>query len=188
MDAGPLQPPEWAYCGDAAYAGGTLLQCGFTVDLKASPEQVWEPIQRIGGKNGWYFASFLWRIRGLMDRLAGGVGLQRGRRSTFRLYTGDALDFWRVMDVDPPRRLTLLAEMKTPGEAILEISVTPLSDGVTQLQLLSRFLPRGLMGILYWYVLYPFHEIIFGGMLQAIAGDVGRPVVAGPERFTRRIS
>jgi uncharacterized protein YbjT (DUF2867 family) len=188
MDAGSLQPPEWAHCGDAVYAGGTVLQCGFRVTLDASMDQVWEPIERIGGKNGWYFASFLWRIRGLMDRLAGGVGLQRGRRSSARLYTGDALDFWRVLDIDPPRRLILLAEMKTPGEAILEVTLTQQSTGVTQLQLLSRFLPRGLMGILYWYVLYPFHEIIFSGMLEAIARAVGRPIISGPDRFTRRIA
>jgi uncharacterized protein YbjT (DUF2867 family) len=188
MDAGPLQEPEWAYCGDAAYAGGTVLQCGFKVGMNASLDQVWAPISRIGGKNGWYYASFLWQVRGLMDRLAGGVGLQRGRRSISRLYTGDALDFWRVLEIDPLHRLTLLAEMKTPGEAILEISLTPQPDGITQLQLLSRFLPRGLMGILYWYLLYPFHEIIFAGMLQAIAKDVGRPIVSGPIRFTRRIS
>jgi uncharacterized protein YbjT (DUF2867 family) len=188
MDAGALLPPEWAYCGDAAYAGGTVMQCGFRVGLKASIDQVWEPISRLGGKNGWYYASFLWQVRGLMDRLSGGVGLRRGRRSASQLYTGDALDFWRVLEVDAPHLLTLLAEMKTPGEAILEIRLTPQSYGITQLQLLSRFMPRGLMGILYWYLLYPFHEMIFSGMLRAIARAVGQPIVSGPERFTRRIS
>jgi len=188
MDAGPLQPPEWAYCGDAEYAGGTVMQCGFRVGLKASIEQVWAPISRIGGKNGWYYASFLWQVRGLMDRLSGGVGLRRGRRSASRLYTGDALDFWRVLEIDAPHRLTLLAEMKTPGDAILEIQLTPQTSGLTQLQLLSRFMPRGLMGILYWYLLLPFHEMIFSGMLRAIARAVGQPIVSGPERFTRRIS
>jgi uncharacterized protein YbjT (DUF2867 family) len=188
MDAGLLLPPEWAYCGDASYAGGTEMQCGFRVVLNASIEQVWTPISRIGGKNGWYYASFLWQVRGLMDRLSGGVGLRRGRRSPTRLYTGDALDFWRVLEIDAPHRLTLLAEMKTPGDAILEIRLTPRPDGLTQLQLLSRFMPRGLMGILYWYLLYPFHEMIFSGMLRAIAREVGQPIVSGPERFTRRIS
>jgi hypothetical protein len=188
MDAGQLLPPEWAYCGDAAYAGGTVMQCGFRAGLKASIEQVWEPIGRIGGKNGWYYASFLWRVRGLIDRLFGGVGLRRGRRSASRLYIGDALDFWRVLEIDAPYRLTLLAEMKTPGDAILEIQLTSRPDGLTQLQLLSRFMPRGLTGMLYWYLLYPFHEMIFSGMLRAIARDVGRPIVWGPERFTRRIS
>ena len=188
MDAGLLLPPEWAYCGDAEYAGGTVMQCGFRVVLKASIEQVWTPISRIGGKNGWYYASFLWQVRGLMDRLSGGVGLRRGRRSASRLYTGDALDFWRVLEVDAPHRLTLLAEMKTPGDAILEIQLAPQPDGLTQLQLLSRFMPRGLVGILYWYLLVPFHEMIFSGMLRAIARTVGQPIVSGPERFTRRIS
>lgn len=188
MDAGLLLPPEWAYCGDAEYAGGTVLECGFRVDLKATPEQVWAPISRIGGKNGWYYASFLWKVRGLIDRLSGGVGLRRGRRSASSLYTGDALDFWRVLEIDAPHRLTLLAEMKTPGDAILEIRLTPRPDGLTQLQLLSRFMPRGLVGILYWYLLYPFHEMIFSGMLRAVARSVGRPIVSGPERFTRRIS
>ena len=187
MDAGALLPPEWAYCGDAAYAGGTVMQCGFRVGLKASLEQVWVPISRIGGKNGWYYASFLWQVRGLMDRLLGGVGLRRGRRSAIRLYIGDALDFWRVLEIDAPHRLTLLAEMKTPGDAILEIQLTPLPNGHTQLQLLSRFMPRGLMGILYWYLLLPFHEMIFSGMLRSIARAVGQPIVSGPERFTRRI-
>jgi hypothetical protein len=188
MDAGALLPPEWAYCGDAAYAGGTLMQCGFRVRLKASIDQVWDPISRLGGKNGWYYASFLWRVRGLMDRLTGGVGLRRGRRSPSRLYTGDALDFWRVLEIDAPHQLTLLAEMKTPGEAILEIRLSSQPGGLTQIQLLSRFMPRGLAGILYWYLLYPFHEMIFSGMLRAIAQAVGRPIVSGPERFTRRIS
>ncbi len=187
MDAGALLPPEWAYCGDAAYAGGTVMQCGFRVGLKASLEQVWGPISRIGGKNGWYYASLLWQVRGLMDRLFGGVGLRRGRRSAIRLYIGDALDFWRVLEIDAPHRLTLLAEMKTPGDAILEIQLTPLPNGHTQLQLLSRFMPRGLMGILYWYLLLPFHEMIFSGMLRSIARAVGQPIVSGPERFTRRI-
>jgi hypothetical protein len=188
MDAGALLPPEWAYCGDAAYAGGTVMQCGFRVGLKASLDQVWVPISRIGGKNGWYYATFLWQVRGLMDRLSGGVGLRRGRRSESRLYTGDALDFWRVLEIDAPHRLTLLAEMKTPGEAILEIRLAPQPGGITQLQLLSRFMPKGLAGILYWYLLLPFHEMIFGGMLRSIARAVGRPIVSGPERFTRRIS
>ena len=188
MDAGALLPPEWAYCGDAAYAGGTLMQCGFRVRLKATIDQAWAPISRIGGRNGWYYASFLWQVRGLMDRLSGGVGLRRGRRSASRLYTGDALDFWRVLEIDAPHRLTLLAEMRTPGDAILDIQITPQPNGLTQLQLLSRFMPKGLMGILYWYLLYPFHEMIFSGMLRSIAREVGQPIVSGPERFTRRIS
>ena len=118
-----------------------------------------------------------------MDRLAGGIGLRRGRRDPVEIYAGDALDFWRVLDVEKPNRLQLLAEMKLPGEAILEFRNFPLDDRFTELQLDSRFLPRGLFGILYWYALYPFHKWIFIGMIKNIAKASGKPVRKGPERF-----
>jgi len=188
MDAGEMVAPEWARCGDADWAGGTILRCGYRAELNASAAEVWRPVQRIGGATGWYHADFLWRLRGVLDRLAGGVGLRRGRRHPEQLFAGDALDFWRVLEVEPNRRLLLLAEMKTPGEALLEIKLTPTAGDRTELQLLSRFLPRGLAGILYWYILYPFHEWVFHGMLAAIARVVGRPMVRRPERYTPRIT
>lgn len=188
MDAGAAVAPEWARCGDAEWAGGTIMQCGYRVELQATPDQVWQPIQRIGGRTGWYHANYLWHLRGLLDRLAGGVGLRRGRRNPEKLAAGDALDFWRVLEIVPGQRLTLLAEMKTPGEALLDIQVNSLGTGRTELRLLSRFLPRGLFGILYWYGLYPFHEWVFYGMLKAIADRIGRPLTDGPVRFTPRIS
>jgi len=188
MDAGDMAAPEWARCGDADWAGGTILQCGYRVELDATAEQVWHPIQKIGGRTGWYHADYLWQLRGLFDRLAGGVGLRRGRRNPEKLTAGDALDFWRVLEIVPNQRLTLLAEMKTPGEALLDIKVTTSGGGRTELRLLSRFLPRGLLGISYWYGLYPFHEWVFYGMLKAIAGSIGRPITDGPVRFTPRIS
>jgi hypothetical protein len=101
---------------------------------------------------------------------------------------GDALDFWRVLKVDPPQQLLLLAEMKTPGEAMLEFRLTPIGDKQTELQMLSRFLPQGLGGILYWYFLYPFHEWVFYGMLKSIARSINRPLANGPERFTPRLT
>jgi hypothetical protein len=122
-----------------------------------------------------------------MDRLAGGVGLRRGRRHPTDLMVGDALDFWRVLEVEPPRRLLLLAEMKTPGEAMLEFLITPVGDNRVELQMLSRFLPKGLGGILYWYGLYPFHEWIFYGMLKSIAKSIGKPILIGPQRFTPKL-
>jgi hypothetical protein len=94
------------------------------------------------------------------------------------------LDFWRVLKVDPPQQLLLLAEMKTPGEALLEFRLTPIGDKQTELQMLSRFLPQGLGGILYWYFLYPFHKWVFYGMLKSIAQSIQKPIVSGPERFT----
>jgi uncharacterized protein YbjT (DUF2867 family) len=186
-DAGNLHPPEWAACGDAHYAGGTILECGYRVRIKASAAEVWQPVSRIGGSTGWYFGNPLWRLRGLIDRLVGGIGLRRGRRHPSHLRVGDALDFWRVLVVQPEERLVLLAEMKVPGEALLDIRITPAGDGAVGLQFLSRFLPRGISGILYWYGLYPFHQWIFGGMLKAIAAAVGRPIVSGPERFTPKL-
>jgi hypothetical protein len=157
------------------------------VRIQASAADVWRPVSRIGGSTGWYFGNPLWRLRGLIDRLVGGIGLRRGRRHPSDLRVGDALDFWRVLVVQPKERLVLLAEMKVPGEALLDIRITPAGDDAVGLQFLSRFLPRGISGILYWYGLYPFHQWIFGGMLKSIAAAVGRPIVSGPERFTLKL-
>ncbi len=181
-DAGDLNPPEWVHCGDAPYAGGTLLQGGFRVVLATSPEEIWSVVSRIGGNNGWYYGDFLWRLRGWMDTLAGGVGLRRGRRHPETLLVGDALDFWRVLDVSPPKRLILLAEMKLPGEAILDFEIIPSGSG-SELRLGTRFRPRGLYGVFYWYTLLPFHNILFGGMLREVATRVAQPVINGPLKF-----
>jgi len=186
-DAGTVHPPEWAYCGDAEYAGGTILECGYRVDLEATAQETWDPVIRVGGERGWYFADGLWWLRGFIDRLLGGIGLRRGRRHPSRLQVGDALDFWRVLEVEPPHRLVLLAEMLIPGEALLEFQITPLSAGRSRLQLLSRFLPRGVSGMLYWYGLYPFHELIFSGMLKSMAAAIGKPVSDAPRRFTPKL-
>jgi len=187
MDAGDLLEPEWAHCGDAEWAGGTIMNCGYRARIKATVDDVWQPVSRIGGKTGWYFGTFLWRLRGILDRLVGGVGLRRGRRHPTEIGVGDALDFWRVLEVDPPQRLLLVAEMKTPGEALLEFQITPLANDQVELQMLSRFLPKGLLGILYWYVLYPFHQWIFYGMLKAIARSINKPMASRPERFTPKL-
>jgi uncharacterized protein YbjT (DUF2867 family) len=187
MDAGDMLEPEWAHCGDAEWAGGTIMNCGYRARIKATVDEVWQPVSRIGGINGWYFGNFLWRLRGIMDRLAGGVGLRRGRRHPTEIRVGDALDFWRVLEVEPPQRLLLVAEMKTPGEALLEFQITPLANAEVEFQMLSRFLPKGFFGILYWYGLYPFHQWIFYGMLKAIAKSIKKPMASDPERFTPRL-
>jgi uncharacterized protein YbjT (DUF2867 family)/uncharacterized protein YndB with AHSA1/START domain len=181
-DAGPAIPPEWTACGDAAFAGGTVLSLSYRIRLRATPAEVWEPLVRIGGETGWYYGKTLWSLRGWIDRLLGGSGLRRGRRHPREIRPGDALDFFRVLEVEPPRRLLLLAEMKLPGEATLEFRLTDLPDGQTELTQTARFLPRGLGGLAYWYLLYPFHRIIYPGMLKAIAAASGQTVSAGPER------
>jgi uncharacterized protein YbjT (DUF2867 family) len=183
-DAGKMVPPEWANCGDAQWAGGTVLECGYRAILNATPMETWTPLSRIGGKTGWYAADFLWKIRSVIDRMAGGYGLRRGRRHPVELLAGDALDFWRVLEATPAKRLLLLAEMKMPGEALLDIQITAHGEGRTELQLLSRFLPRGLSGLAYWYVLYPFHQWVFTRMLVGFAQAAGKPILRPPERFT----
>jgi uncharacterized protein YbjT (DUF2867 family) len=188
MDAGAMRAPEWAYCGDAEWAGGTVLTCGFRMRVRAPAQEIWDPIVKIGGKNGYYCLNTLWRLRGLIDRIAGGVGLRRGRRHPSKLRVGDALDFWRVLKIDPPHTLMLLAEMKAPGEALMDFRVTPIGGSQSEVQLLSRFLPRGMSGIAYWYALYPFHERVFRGMLKAMAETIGKPIDRGPERYTPRLT
>ena len=181
MDAGAVVPPEWTHCGDADYAGGTILECSYSVLIQATPEEVWQPIIRMGGETGYYFGNYLWRLRGWLDRLLGGIGFRGGRRHPLELRVGDALDFWRVLEVEPPYRLLLLAEMKLPGEAVLEFHLTPQVDDKVELKQTARFLPRGLAGIIYWYSLVLFHHWIYRGMLVAIAASVGKPIVQGPE-------
>jgi uncharacterized protein YbjT (DUF2867 family) len=187
-DAGELKFPEWTHCGDSDYTGGTLLKCGYKIRVKGVPEEIWAQVKSIGGSTGYYAADLLWQIRGIMDIFSGGVGLNRGRRSRNQLRIGDALDFWRVLDVIPLKRLLLLAEMRMPGEALLEITIQPAGREHCELTLLSRFLPRGLFGILYWYVFYPFHEYVFSNMLKGLVRSAGCDIVYGPLRFTPRIS
>jgi uncharacterized protein YbjT (DUF2867 family) len=182
-DAGDLRAPEWVQCGDPEYAGGTVLDCTYRVVLSGTPADVWPSVERIGGRSGWYFAGFLWRLRGALDRLLGGVGHLRGRRHATRLSAGDALDFWRVLEVCAPRRLVLLAEMKMPGEAVLEFGLHERSEGRTELVQRARYRPRGLLGLAYWYALVPLHEWLYRGMLRKIAASARRPVLAGPERL-----
>lgn len=120
----------------------------------------------IGGKTGWYYADFLWRIRGFLDKLFGGVGLRRGRRNMTELEAGDSVDFWRVLYADKDKkRLLLFAEMKLPGEAWLEFKI---KDGVLYQE--ATFRPLGISGRLYWYSVLPFHGLIFNGMLKKLAG------------------
>ncbi|WP_133273507.1 SDR family oxidoreductase [Hymenobacter radiodurans] len=134
------------------------------------PNEVLQNVWSIGGERGWYKVDWLWRVRGLLDKFAGGVGLRRGRRSPTDLRAGDQLDFWRVLVADRPgRRLLLYAEMKLPGEAWLQFRIVPdEATGGHRLEQLAAFRPRGLAGRLYWYSLVPFHFIIFKGMVENI--------------------
>jgi len=135
------------------------------VDVNA--DRAFVPIAELGGDRGWYYMTWLWRIRGAIDLLMGGVGMRRGRRDPNAPAVGDALDFWRVEAYEPGRRLRLAAEMRVPGRAWLEFEVVPDAGGAVVHQT-AVFEPAGLSGLLYWYALLPVHALIFGGLLRAI--------------------
>lgn len=137
------------------------------LQTRASVEAAFAPIRAIGGQKGWYAFNWLWRLRGAIDLLVGGVGMRRGRRDPENLRVGDALDFWRVEAYETDRRLRLAAEMKLPGRAWLEFQVEPHGDGATVHQT-AVYDPVGLLGLLYWYALYPVHGLIFSRMLRGI--------------------
>ncbi|MCU0564767.1 MAG: SDR family oxidoreductase [Desulfobacterales bacterium] len=181
---GELMPFEWPYRGDADYAGGTRFICAYRAPATGTAEELWRPVARIGGRNGYYFADSLWRLRGAIDRLCGGRGLGPGRAGQPELRPGDRFDFWRVLETDPPHRLGLLSEMKAPGHALLDILLTPRGPNRCEIRLVSRFLPRGLAGLLYWAALLPLHRAVFKGLVREIARRAGRELVERPRPFT----
>jgi len=181
-DAGPIPPAEWGDPDDPAWTGGTLFSDCRELVIKADIDRVWQTIIRLGGETGWYACNPLWRLRGLLDKLVGGPGLRRGRRDTDTLLIGDALDFWRVADLQHPRRLLLVAEMKLPGEATLEFLLQPDENGTRVVQN-ARFRPRGLSGLAYWWAVYPFHHFVFNGLLRGIGTACGGKDLSGPRRL-----
>ena len=152
---------------DPDWAGEMLLRDSREVFTTKSVESVWEKIEAIGGDNGWYGSDWLWYLRGLLDRLFGGVGLRRGRRDSETLRVGESLDFWRVEAIEKNHRLKLYAEMILPGKAWLEFTVDTV-DGKTRVVQEAIFAPRGLGGQLYWYSVLPLHVFLFPTMLRNI--------------------
>jgi uncharacterized protein YbjT (DUF2867 family) len=147
---------------------GSQLVDSRTVRVAVPPAAAFAPIQRIGGDTGWYAWNRLWRLRGFLDLLFGGVGTRRGRPSPSALRVGDTVDFWRVEALEPDRRLRLVADMKLPGRAWLEFEVSGEGSSATIRQT-AIFDPVGLPGRAYWYALYPLHQLVFSGMLRGIA-------------------
>ncbi|MEO8207960.1 MAG: SDR family oxidoreductase [Chloroflexota bacterium] len=136
-------------------------------DVAASPESLFAEVERVGGTAGWPYANLLWRLRGLMDRIVGGVGMRLGRRDPVRLRVGDALDFWRVEEIRRPSLLRLRAEMRVPGRAWLQYEVFETQSGSRLVQT-AFFEPKGLPGLAYWYLLYPIHGLIFRGTVRVL--------------------
>ena len=151
---------------------GNRLIDSRSVTVAAPAERAFAPIRRIGGARGWYYANALWRLRGALDRMLGGVGMKRGRRDPEKLRAGDVLDCWRVVACEAPRVLSLEAEMRLPGRAWLQFEVTPCAERASIRQT-AVFDPMGLGGLLYWYVLYLPHLLIFRGMLAGVAERAG---------------
>ena len=155
-------PPPW---GGSAF--GSRIVDSRSVRVPQPPPLAFAPVRRIGGETGWYYGDWLWRLRGFLDLLVGGVGVRRGRRDPEKLVPGDALDFWRVEAIEPDALLRLGAEMKLPGRAWLQFEVEPDGAGST-LRQTAIFDPVGLLGLAYWYALYPLHQLVFAGMLRGI--------------------
>ncbi len=159
--------------GDPDWSGGTLYRDVRTAASAGTPDDLFAAVCGVGGDRGWPH-GWAWRIRGVLDRMVGGIGLRRGRRDPDALRVGDALDFWRVLDVraprdDQPGLLRLIAEMKLPGRAWLEFRIDRSDDGASVLHQRALYAPKGLSGRLYWWVLVPFHQVIFPAMATMLA-------------------
>lgn len=166
-DRSPADPqptdPDWA--------GGSLLVEATSVPSTATPEELWATLSAVGGDVGWYGSEALWRARGRLDQLVGGVGERRGRDHPTELRAGDAVDSWRIDDVEPGRLVRLRSEMRLPGQAWLEWRVEPAEGGRgSVLHQTATFSPRGLFGRAYWYAAFPAHRVSFGRMAQHVAG------------------
>ncbi len=187
----PLSSPEDPQPEDPEWAGGTVFADERVATSAAPAEALFAAVSAIGGGRGYHTPRWMWVIRGLMDKLVGGIGLSRGRRHPVLLGVGEVVDFWRVEALERPHLLRLKAEMKIPGEAWLEFRIEPHGTGSRLLQR-ARFHPRGLWGRLYWGVLLPFHGLIFPRMARELAREAeeiagaGLTVAGRPPRGSRR--
>jgi len=147
---------------------GMHLECRQRV-IAAPPAAAYRAFTALGGDRGWLYFNWAWRLRGIVDRMVGGVGFRRGRRDISEVRVGDALDFWRVEAIEPDRLLLLRAEMKLPGRGWLQFKAEPIDGGGSRLVQTAFFAPKGLFGLLYWYVLYPIHRLVFSGLIRKLA-------------------
>ncbi|QDT39240.1 SDR family oxidoreductase [Stratiformator vulcanicus] len=157
--------------GDPDWSGGTVFSENRSIDVNAPADITFRTASSIGGERGYYGGTWLWRLRGWMDQLIGGPGLRRGRRDPVEVNYGEALDFWRVGRIVPGHHLVLAAEMIVPGEAELDLKVEPTGEESSRLNLVARFRPKGLFGLLYWYSVMPLHAFVFGSLLNGIADE-----------------
>ncbi len=166
--SGAATSPALPYPGDPDWSGGTTEVDEQIVESSASPDELFRAVSRIGGDHGYYAMDWAWEVRGFADALFGGVGLRRGRRHPEELRQGESLDFWRVVAIKPGSTLHLFAEMRLPGQAWLAFETEKTATGSRLIQT-ALFRPRGLLGRLYWWAMFPFHIFIFRRMAQRIA-------------------
>ena len=184
-DASVADAPADPLPSDPDWSGGSAYVDERRALTSADPARLWTVVTGIGGENGWYSFPLAWAVRGWVDRAAGGVGLRRGRRNPTRLQVGEALDWWRVEELDdqgPERLLRLRAEMRVPGRAWLELGVSAGPKGGSVYRQRAVFVPRGLSGQLYWWAVWPFHGIVFGGMTRNIVRAAEKSPVSGAEQ------
>ncbi len=161
-----------SYKSSAEIPSESLLIDTRTVHVNVPPHVAFVPIRRIGGDTGWYYADWLWRVRGWMDVLMGGIGFRRGRRNPDELAVGDTVDCMRVDVFEPDRRLLFVVEMKVFGLGWLEFAVEPNHNG-SSIRQTAYYEPQGVIGRAYWYLIYPLHQMVFAGMIRAIAARSG---------------
>jgi hypothetical protein len=166
---------------DPGWSGGSVYTDLRERTVQAPPAALWRIVVGVGGETGWYSFPLAWSVRGWLDTLAGGVGLRRGRRDPHELHVGEALDFWRVEELEPGRLLRLRAEMLLPGRAWLEMRISDDPAGSRYHQR-AVFLPHGLSGHLYWLAISPFHSVVFGGMARNVTLAAERSVREPAER------
>ena len=170
--------PEWLECGDASYSGGAIFKSSYKIQAGCSKDDLWKKVTIIGGEVGWYCCDTLWSLRGCLDRLVGGVGMRKGRPHPTVLKAGDAIDFWRVLIIQEAERLLLKAEMRLPGEALLEFRLSQDKAGKTVLIMESTFFPKGIAGLLYWYSLLPLHNLVFSKMATSMVQNTNCSIVS----------
>ena len=178
FDAGSTHMPDWI--DNHGQSQDRVYRDSFFIILDGPATLAWQVVTRIGGNTGWYFGTYLWKMRGFVDKLLGGPGIARGRRRVDSVHIGDSLDFWRVVEVEDCRRLLLRAEMLAPGEAFLEFRLQAQADGSTELRMTPSFAPRGFWGRVYWWIIAPSHSLMFGSMLRQMAKTAGAGVLSGP--------
>jgi uncharacterized protein YbjT (DUF2867 family) len=178
-------PMEWSYFGDPVWSGGSILYDRWTSIIKGDIRDIWSVICKIGGRNGWYHANFLWRIYGYFDELIGGVGIRRGRKHPTKLKRGEILDSWRVTSITKHSMILLTSEMKIPGIASLCFKFRRLKNGYIIFDQIACYVPKGLLGAFYGKLVIPFRYYVFKGMINAIMKQTDCEFVYGPKYLER---